>query len=127
MIIFRTKMNYLKVPALAFSIGLSIGATAQTKKSKPMQIPRPKMAEMHRSIAEMHTKMANCLESTKDLTVCREEMNKSCELAPGAHCQMMGKRKMGQGGMGMMNGSCFNGMMDPASDESEVVTKPLKK
>ena len=63
--------------------------------------------EDRQSIAEMHTKMAECLKSDKPISDCRREMMKSYSGIMGSRGHMM----TGKDGHQMMMG-CMNGMED---------------
>lgn len=86
---------------------LSPAAVAQTAGAKKtpagMDDPagRPEMAKMHRQMADVHVKMAECLASDKQIRECQKQMSGSCS----AMGDMMGK---GQG----MHGTMGKGLMD---------------
>lgn len=102
---------------VAISLGLTTATLAQTPKGQITSAQRHKMGEVHRKMADMHSKMAACLESDKAPSQCRQEMLDACSANFGGNCPMMGKGKMGGGkGMGMMgNGSCMDWLMNPDS------------
>ena len=61
--------------------------------------------EDRQKMAEMHSKMAACLQSDKQMSDCQGEMMKSCKDMMGkSGCPMMGKGQMKgmMGGPGMM-------------------------
>lgn len=60
--------------------------------------------EDRQKMADMHTKMAECLKSDKSMSDCQSEMMKSCKGMMGKEgCPMMGHMK------GMMNGMMNHG------------------
>lgn len=62
--------------------------------------------EERQKMADVHTKMAECLNSDKSMDECHKEMRESCKDMMGKECPMMGmgpmKGKMKGKGMGMM-------------------------
>lgn len=65
--------------------------------------------EDRQKMADVHTKMAECLKSNKAMTDCQSEMMRSCKSMMGKEgCPMMGHMQ------GMMKGD----MMNPQSDET---------
>jgi hypothetical protein len=87
----------LALVSLVLAAGSLFGAD-----TKPTKEDRQKMAEMH-------SKMADCLKSDKPMGDCQSEMMKSCKSMMGKEgCPMMGQMK------GMMKG----GMMNQGADES---------
>jgi hypothetical protein len=119
--------QYFTARAARFTISLLfIAGTASTSfgqgvKTQPTAAQRQAMTERHKKMADMHTKMAACLESEKAPAVCRQEMIDSCSSDFGGNCPMMGMGKRGGRGKGMMNGSCLDWMINP---ESETTTAP---
>lgn len=82
------------ITGLFFAASFSFAADTQVSKAD-----RQKMAEMH-------TKMAGCLESDKSMSDCHGEMMKSCkEMMGKSACPMMGE-------MGHMKGMQGQNMMD---------------
>lgn len=65
--------------------------------------------EDRQKMADVHTKMAQCLNSDKPLSDCRKEMMDSCQGMGKDGCPMMG--------MGHMMDSKKRAMMDRSSDE----------
>jgi hypothetical protein len=93
------------------------------------------MADSHRMMADMHTKMATCLDSTKPLEECRQQMVESCSGSFGANCPMMGAKGAGGKGRGMMGGQrmgmmnhgpCMEWMMNPGSQAQSPEATPSK-
>jgi len=124
------KKRFLFPVAMLFSLGMASAALAQAPKTEPTNAQRQTMGERHVKMAAMHTKMAACLESSKLLSECRQEMLDSCSSNFGGQCPMMGKGPMGGGlmggkGKGMMNGSWMDWMMNPAPDDA-APAKPTK-
>ncbi len=107
--------------SMLFVAGITSTSFGQGVKAQPTAAQRQAMTERHKKMADMHTKMAACLESEKAPAVCRQEMIDACSSDFGGNCPMMGKR--GGRGKGMMNGSCIDWMMNP---ESETTTAPMK-
>lgn len=104
--------------SILFIAGNPSTTFGQGVKNQPTIVQRQAMNERHKKMADMHTKMAACLESEKPLAVCRQEMIDSCSSNLGANCPMMGVGKQGGRGKGLMNGSCMDWMMSPDSDPS---------
>jgi hypothetical protein len=97
----RTIATFALISALGFW-------GAPTRAADPEKMPAPDAAQRQK-MAEVHRKMAACLESTRPMAQCREEMHESCRGMMGeASCPMMG---MGTGGMGpgMMHGPMHRG------------------
>lgn len=113
----RTARFTMSIVFVAVITSPSLG---QGVKPQSAQAQRQTMAERHKKLAEMHAKMAACLESDKAPTVCGQEMIDSCSNDFGGSCPMMGARKRGGRGKGMMNGSCMDWMMSPESDTTAV-------
>lgn len=83
-------MNLKKILLLSATLILSSTAFAA---------PKGKMKEMSKEdrakMAEMHTKMADCLKSDKDMSECHKEMKDHCnEMGDQCMMMMMGKDKM---------------------------------
>jgi hypothetical protein len=108
--------------AIAVLIPLSASAVfAQT--TQPTQAQRQTMSERHKTIAEMHSKMAACLESEKPIEQCRQEMTDSCANSFNGTCPMMGQGKMRGRGKGMMGGGNYwDWMMNPSDDSAPKTT-----
>lgn len=109
----RRERNYMKkqlsiiITGLLFAASFSLAADTQ-----PSKADRQKMAEMH-------TKMATCLESDKAISDCHGEMMKSCkELMGKSACPMMGE-------MGHMKGMRGQNMM--MDNKNETPDKKSKK
>lgn len=109
--------------ALLFAAGITSTSFGQGMKTQPTIDQRHTMAERHKKLAEMHTKMATCLESDKAPTACRQEMIDSCSNDFAGSCPMMGMGKKGGKGKGMMNGSYMDWMINP---ESDTTVAPVK-
>ena len=126
---FYTTKRLFKTAAIAASLFLGTLANAQAGKTESPAAQRQKMVEIHKKMGEMHTKMAACLESDKDLTACRKEMTDTCSADFGGTCKMMGKGQMGGRGkgMGMMDGPFMNWMMNPESDAPGATATTPKK
>ncbi|MCX6123854.1 MAG: hypothetical protein NTV34_03785 [Proteobacteria bacterium] len=105
--------------------GITSTSFGQGVKDQPTTAQRQALTERHKKMADMHTKMAACLESEKAPAVCRQEMIDTCSSDFGGSFPMMGKGmgKRGGRGKGMMNGSCMDWMMSP---ESNTTTAPVK-
>ncbi len=90
----KTQLSVI-ITTLIFTASFSFAADTQVSK------------EDRQKMAEMHTKMAACLESDKSMSDCQGEMMKSCkEMMGKSGCPMMGE----MGHMkGMMQGQ---NMMD---------------
>jgi len=74
----KTRINITLV-TLVFATSFSFAAETSTSK------------EERKQMAEMHTKMAACLESDKPMSECQGEMMKSCKNMMGkTGCPMMG-------------------------------------
>jgi len=80
-------MNIKKILLLSATLVLTSTAFAKTK-AKSVEWTKEDRAKM----AEMHTKMADCLKSDKDINECHKEMRDSCS-EMGVNCPMMGKDK----------------------------------
>ena len=95
------KTQVIIIATLIFATSFSFAA--ETKVSKA---DRQKMAEMH-------TKMAACLQSDKPMSDCQGEMIKTCKETMGkSGCSMMGMDHM----KGMMKGK---GMMMDKEEETK--------
>ncbi|MCM2280463.1 MAG: hypothetical protein NDI61_01300 [Bdellovibrionaceae bacterium] len=83
----------ITVTLVAVTLAASSLIAADTKPSK----------EDRQKMAEMHTKMADCLKSDKPMGDCKNEMMKSCKSMMGKEsCPMMDHTK------GMMKGGMMN-------------------
>ena len=102
--------------SILFVAGITSTSFGQGMKTQPTIAQRQTMTERHKKLAEMHAKMATCLESDKAPTACRQEMIDSCSNDFAGSCPMMGMGKKSGKGKGMMNGSCMNWMINPESD-----------
>lgn len=114
---------------LATSLVLSTAAFSQTAKEAITAAQRQTMSENHKKMAEMHAKMAACIEANKTPSQCHQEMMDTCAASFGGSCPMMGRGKMGGGkGMGMMgNGTCMDWMMPSESGSTGTTkSKPAK-
>ncbi|OFZ19176.1 MAG: hypothetical protein A2Z20_02315 [Bdellovibrionales bacterium RBG_16_40_8] len=70
----------------------AFSADAKKEEAKPL------IKEARQKMAEIHTKMAGCLNSDKSMKECRGDMMKNCQETMGKEdCPMMGK--MGHGNM----------------------------
>lgn len=105
-------------------VGLSQG------NQQPSIAQRQKMSAMHKQIAEMHLKMATCLESDKSPIQCRQEMIDTCSTTFEGNCPMMGMghgKKGGKRRNGMGSGSCMDWMTTPPAESSTPTkTQPTK-
>ncbi len=106
---------------------LFIASAASTSfgqiNSQLTTVQRQAMSQRHKKMADMHTKMAACIESEKAPAVCRQEMIDSCSSDFGGNCPIMSSGKRGGRGKGLMNGSCMDWMMSP---ERDTPAAPLK-
>lgn len=83
-------MNVKKILLLSATLILTSTAFAGTK-GKMREMSKEDRAKM----AEMHTKMADCLKSDKSMSECHREMKDHCKDMGGDQCyMMMGKDKM---------------------------------
>ncbi len=117
----RASRFTLSILLIAGTVSTSFG---QGVKAQPTTAQRQAMTERHKKMADMHTKMAACLQSEKAPAVCRQEMIDSCSSDFGGDCPMMGMGKRSGKGKGMMNGSCMDWMMSPESATTEAPAKP---
>jgi hypothetical protein len=94
----KTRMPHRLALAVA-SIWISSGPAFGADAAKPTAAdPSP---EQRHQMAEIHQRMADCLNSERPMTECRGEMQKSCQETMGAGgCSMMD----GHMGAGMMHG-----------------------
>jgi hypothetical protein len=110
---------------VAFAVLVPLSASsvfAQT--TQPTQAQRQTLSERHKTIAEMHSKMAACLESERPIDQCRQEMTDSCSNSFDGTCPMMGQGNMRGRGKGMMgHGNYWDWMMNP-NDDSAPKTGP---
>lgn len=81
------------------------------------------MIDRHKKLAQMHGKMADCLDTDRTVAQCREEMMDSCSSNFAGHCPMMDMGRMGGAGHGMMYGSYMDWMMSPDSDSIPTAPK----
>lgn len=108
-------MNHIVTTAI-FIVFIATAGFSQGTTFQPTPAQRQKMSAMHKQIAEMHLKMATCLESEKSPSQCRQDMQETCSANFGGSCPMMG---MGMGKMGgrgknaMKSGSCMDWMTTP--------------
>jgi hypothetical protein len=67
------------------------GASALFAADEPPATPSKPSKEQRERMAALHEKMAACLRSDKEFSVCRDEMRKSCQAMSGEQgCPMMG-------------------------------------
>jgi hypothetical protein len=109
--------------SILFIAGITSPSFGQGVKTQPTITQRHTMSERHKKLAEMHTKMATCLESDKTPAACRQEMIDSCSSDFAGRCPMMGMGKRGGKGKGMMNGSYMDWMISP---EPDITVEPVK-
>ncbi len=102
--------------ALLVTALLSYQSYAQEKKTDLPSVQKHNMSERHKKLAQMHSKMATCLDSAKTTAQCRQEMMDSCSSNFAGYCPMMNMRHMGGPGHGMMYGTYMDWMMSPESD-----------
>jgi len=94
----RTRQFGLIAAIALISVGPACAADPQ--KGAPSD-PSP---EVRLQMADVHKKMAACLESERPMADCRAEMMKSCQTLMGeSGCPMMGSMGM-RHGSGMMQG-----------------------
>lgn len=107
------------VIAAVFSVGISTAGLPQGTPFQPTPAQRQKMSAMHKQVAEMHLKMAACLESEKSPSQCRQEMQDTCSTNFGGSCPMtgMGMGKMGGRGKNAIGvGRCMDWMTTPPAE-----------
>ena len=92
----KTRMRHRLVLAVA-SVLISNGPAFAADAAKPA--PADPSPEQRHQMAEIHQRMADCLNSERPMTECRSEMQKSCQ------------EMMGMGGCSMMDGHMGSGMM----------------
>lgn len=119
-----TRAARVSLPLL-FVAGITSTSFGQGVKPQPTIAQRQTMTERHKKLADIHTKMAICLESDKTHTACRQEMIDSCSNDFAGSCPMMGMG--GSKGKGMMNGSCMDWMINPGSDTTVAPVKGQPK
>ena len=119
---FTTRASRFTLSIL-FIAGTASQSFGQGVKTQPTAAQRQAMTVRHKKMADMHTKMAACLESEKAPAVCRQEMIDACSSDFGGNCPMMGMGKRGGRGKGMMSGSCMDWMMSPESDTTAAPVK----
>lgn len=114
--------------SLAISLGLTTAGFAQTPTAQITPVQRQKMVEIHKKMADMHTKMVTCLESDKAPSLCRQEMLDTCSANFSGECPMIGKgKRRGGRGAGMMGNGCYmDWMMNPDSAGSPATSTPKK-
>lgn len=88
-------MNMKKILLLSATLILTSTAFAKDK-SRMKEMSKEDRAKM----AEMHTKMAECLKSDKDMSECHKEMKDHCKEMGDQCYMMMGKDKMKHKGKG---------------------------
>ncbi len=113
---------------VAFASLLPLSASSIFAQSnQPTSAERQTMSERHKTIAEMHSKMAACLESEKPIDQCRKEMADSCASSFNGTCPMMGQGNMRGRGKGMMGGGQYwDWMMNPNGDSGPKSGTPGK-
>ena len=123
-----TKRATRFILSILFIAGTASTSFSQGVKTQPTAAQRYAMIERHKKMAEVHTKMAACLESEKAPAVCRQELIAFCSSEFGSNCPIMGMSKRGGKGKGMMNGGCMDWMMSPDSDTTAAPLKaqPMK-
>lgn len=113
-----------------FSVGVSTAGLSQGPSAQPTPAQRQRMGAMHKQVAEMHLKMAACLESEKAPSQCRQEMQDACTANFGGSCPMLG---MGMGKMGgrgknaMRGGSCMDWMTTAPTEAAAPAKQPPVK
>lgn len=116
------------VIAAFFSTVISTAGFTQGTPLQPTPAQRQNMSAMHKKIAEMHVKMAACLESDKSPAQCRQEMQDACSSNFGGTCPMMGMGKMGGRGRNAMGGGrCLDWMTAPPNETPVPAKSPAAK
>lgn len=116
---FKKKKFHKACFALALMItAFSHQSYAQEKKNEPSAVQKHTMSERHKKLAQMHSKMAACLDSARTAVQCRQEMMDSCSANFAGYCPMKDMGRMGGPGHGMMYGSYMDWMMSPDSDST---------
>ncbi len=106
-------MNIKKILLLSATLILTSTAFAKDK-AKTMEMSKEDRAKM----AEMHSKMADCLKSDKEMSECHKEWKDSCK-DMGNSCQMMmGKDKGMKHSKGKAKGM-DHGTDDPSTTGEE--------
>jgi|GEM_PF-2379937 len=113
--VFRTSALAL---ATLVSLAVATACLGQGTKTQLSTDQKQKVIERHKKIAEMHTKLAACIESEKTPSACRQEMIDSCSANFGDNCPLNDLGKRGSGGQGKtkMRGPCMDWMMGPDVD-----------
>jgi len=120
------RIKTLKGPtglALMVTAFLSYESYAQEMRFQPSAAQKHSMSDRHKKLAQMHVKMAECLESDRPATQCRDEMMESCSNNFAGYCPMMDMGRMGGPGHGRMYGSYMDWMMSPDSDSNPTAPK----
>lgn len=94
--------------AFVVAIALAAGAAAAQETAPPA--PGTPSADQRHAMAEIHQKMADCLDSERPINECRADMLTNCRtmMGPESCPKMMGL------GHGMMGGRMGTGMMPSA-------------
>ena len=97
--------KYMTPRALALSIlltGIVNLAYAQTKSdgAKTKQNPAPMSAELKHDMAEMYSKMGECMKTDKSMEQCQKDIMKDCPvMKKTGHCPLMEGMKPMKGKM----------------------------
>ena len=120
--LMTSRKNPLVLSLLATS-WLSSQSFAQGANSQPSFNQRHSMSERNKKAAEMHTKMAECIEAGNAPAICRQDMIDACSNSFSGHCPMSEAGRMGGPGRGMMSESYMDWMMSPDSDNDALSPK----
>ncbi len=117
-------MRFATFLVLSFSILQSPLSRADDEGTKRMpelnKEERAKRADVMDKIAELHTKMAECLRTDKPTAECREQMRKDCPMSKEGHCPMMDEMDEMHGMNGMHHRRRGKGrMMKKSGSEPE--------
>jgi hypothetical protein len=79
------------VHLVSLGLALSIQGYAQSATPKATESQKSEMITKHKKMAEMHSKMASCLESDRPMSECRKEMSEMSGESTCTDCPMTGK------------------------------------
>lgn len=113
----EASMKFLSKPILGLFVMLF--ATAALAAPTPPDLT----AEQRKQMAEMHTKVAACLNSNKSMQECRDEMMANCPGGAGMHGGGMYKGKMPGAGMWGCPMMGAGSMPETKSDSKTKTTK----
>jgi hypothetical protein len=91
---------------IVFVLALALGVGVASAQEPTQPTPSAPSTEQRHAMAEIHQKMADCLNSQRPIDECRSEMRSNCQAMMGERgCPMM---------MGMGPGTMGGGMMPRA-------------